>query len=201
MLSATVPNYLDFAQWVGRIKNCTIFIQNTLKRVVPLEHRAYVNKKNIFLVKDSKDKVYDDQVFKAIAAVEHDNEKQQSTKFKPENQNERKKYEERIFHQIKEKFKGLQRKEMDKFNKGGYNNKNNGRGNKITKTHLKLQEIIKHLIEKELTPAVIFVFSIKKIDEYAQIISVSEPLVSKEVSAQIIQFFDKCMSVLSVNIN
>jgi len=28
MLSATIPNYMDFAKWVGRIKNTTVI--NTL---------------------------------------------------------------------------------------------------------------------------------------------------------------------------
>jgi antiviral helicase SKI2 len=204
MLSATVPNYMDFAQWVGRIKNCTIYIQNTSKRVVPLEHRAYINKKNIFLVKDSKDQVHDGEVYKAINAIEHENEKQKGQKYKPETQNERKKYEEGVLRQIKEKFKGLERSEKNKFNNQNNNyggrGGNNNRGNKITKTHLKLQEIIKYMVEKELTPAVIFVFSIKKIDEYAQVMAVSEPLVSKNESAKIVQFFDKCMSVLSVSI-
>jgi antiviral helicase SKI2 len=198
MLSATVPNYLDFARWVGRIKNCTIFIQNTSKRVVPLEHRAYIDKKNIFLVKDCKDNVHEDLVNKAINAIYQENEKQ-GAKYKPEGQNERKKFEEKIAHQMKEKFKGIERLQMDKFNnKGGYNGRNNGQKNRITKTHLKLHEIIKYLLQNNLTPAVMFVFSIKKIDEYAQFISASEPLVSKDESSKIIHFFDKCMSVLSV---
>ena len=38
MLSATVPNYMEFAQWVGDIKETKVYVQNTLKRVVPLQH-------------------------------------------------------------------------------------------------------------------------------------------------------------------
>ena len=49
MLSATIPNYLEFAQWVGRIKNTTIYVQNTVKRVVPLQHMLFVNWKNVFI--------------------------------------------------------------------------------------------------------------------------------------------------------
>jgi antiviral helicase SKI2 len=38
MLSATVPNYAEFANWVGRTKQKKIYIQQTEKRPVPLEH-------------------------------------------------------------------------------------------------------------------------------------------------------------------
>lgn len=38
MLSATVPNTVEFADWVGRIKKKHIYVISTLKRPVPLEH-------------------------------------------------------------------------------------------------------------------------------------------------------------------
>jgi len=41
MLSATVPNYLEFADWVGRIKNRLIRVIQTPRRPVPLEHFIY----------------------------------------------------------------------------------------------------------------------------------------------------------------
>ncbi len=42
MLSATVPNYMDFANWVGRTKHRTIFVMKTLHRPVPLEHSLFI---------------------------------------------------------------------------------------------------------------------------------------------------------------
>jgi antiviral helicase SKI2 len=36
MLSATVPNYLEFANWVGRTKQKKVYVQYTDKRPVPL---------------------------------------------------------------------------------------------------------------------------------------------------------------------
>ena len=36
MLSATVPNYMDFADWVGRTKRRQIYVMKTLYRPVPL---------------------------------------------------------------------------------------------------------------------------------------------------------------------
>lgn len=38
MLSATVPNYKEFADWVGRVKKRKIYVQMTEKRPVPLQH-------------------------------------------------------------------------------------------------------------------------------------------------------------------
>ena len=44
LLSATVPNTLEFADWIGRIKNRKIFVISTTKRPVPLEHFLYTGK-------------------------------------------------------------------------------------------------------------------------------------------------------------
>ena len=43
MLSATIPNYMEFAQWVGDIKETKVYVQNTLKRVVPLQHSLFID--------------------------------------------------------------------------------------------------------------------------------------------------------------
>ena len=45
MLSATVPNTLEFADWVGRIKQRKVFVIGTLKRPVPLEHFLYTGQR------------------------------------------------------------------------------------------------------------------------------------------------------------
>ncbi|KAI8368205.1 NUC185 domain-containing protein [Radiomyces spectabilis] len=44
LLSATVPNTREFADWVGRTKKKDIYVISTLKRPVPLEHHLYANK-------------------------------------------------------------------------------------------------------------------------------------------------------------
>ena len=44
MLSATTPNNLEFANWVGRTRNCPIYVMSTLKRPVPLEHFLFTNR-------------------------------------------------------------------------------------------------------------------------------------------------------------
>ena len=61
MLSATVPNTLEFADWVGRTKKRKIYVISTLKRPVPLEHFLYTgsdgkSKDEIFLLQDASGK-------------------------------------------------------------------------------------------------------------------------------------------------
>lgn len=61
MLSATVPNAMQFANWVGEIKKKKIYVISTPKRPVPLEHYLYTgsggkSKDELFLVLDSEGK-------------------------------------------------------------------------------------------------------------------------------------------------
>jgi antiviral helicase SKI2 len=41
LLSATIPNTYEFADWIGRTKKKNIYVVGTLKRPVPLEHNLY----------------------------------------------------------------------------------------------------------------------------------------------------------------
>jgi antiviral helicase SKI2 len=43
MLSATVPNFLEFAQWVGKVKSRTVCVEYTQNRPVPLEYSVYMS--------------------------------------------------------------------------------------------------------------------------------------------------------------
>ncbi|XP_062536304.1 superkiller complex protein 2 [Armigeres subalbatus] len=59
MLSATVPNTLEFANWVGKTKKKQVYVVSTPKRPVPLEHYLYTGcggktKDDLFLVVDEK---------------------------------------------------------------------------------------------------------------------------------------------------
>lgn len=45
LLSATVPNSMEFAQWIGRTRNRTVYVIATDKRSVPLEHYIYADDK------------------------------------------------------------------------------------------------------------------------------------------------------------
>ncbi|KAL7016749.1 hypothetical protein ACKWTF_010116 [Chironomus riparius] len=61
MLSATVPNYLEFANWVGRTKRKKVYVVCTHKRPVPLQHFLYTgnggkSRDDIFLLVDENGK-------------------------------------------------------------------------------------------------------------------------------------------------
>ena len=43
LLSATVPNVAEFADWVGRTKRKKVFVTGTLRRPVPLEHCVFAS--------------------------------------------------------------------------------------------------------------------------------------------------------------
>lgn len=41
LLSATVPNTLEFASWLGFTKKRKVYVISTLQRPVPLQHYIY----------------------------------------------------------------------------------------------------------------------------------------------------------------
>ncbi|XP_067111688.1 LOW QUALITY PROTEIN: helicase SKI2W [Osmerus mordax] len=58
LLSATVPNAIEFSEWIGRIKKKHIYVISTVKRPVPLEHNLYTGnstktQKEMFLLLDA----------------------------------------------------------------------------------------------------------------------------------------------------
>lgn len=59
MLSATVPNTMEFANWVGCTTKRKVFVLSTLKRPVPLQHYLYTGRdratrRNCFLIRDGE---------------------------------------------------------------------------------------------------------------------------------------------------
>lgn len=62
MLSATTPNNMEFADWVGRTRKCDIFVISTLKRPVPLEHFLFTNR----LVSVSSGKGHAKELYKIV---------------------------------------------------------------------------------------------------------------------------------------
>jgi antiviral helicase SKI2 len=61
MLSATIPNTLEFANWVGMTKKKKVYVVSTLKRPVPLQHYLYIcpsgnSKDELFLIVDKRKK-------------------------------------------------------------------------------------------------------------------------------------------------
>ncbi|EDS39035.1 antiviral helicase SKI2 [Culex quinquefasciatus] len=74
MLSATVPNTLEFANWVGKTKKKRVHVVSTPKRPVPLKHYLYTgcggkSKDDMFLVVDEQSKFLIDGFRKAKEAI------------------------------------------------------------------------------------------------------------------------------------
>lgn len=77
MLSATVPNTLEFANWVGQTKKRKVFVCSTLKRPIPLMHYLYTgsggkSKNDIFLLVNGLNEFSIKGYRDAIAAKEKD---------------------------------------------------------------------------------------------------------------------------------
>jgi antiviral helicase SKI2 len=191
MLSATVPNYLEIAQWVGKIKNTTIYIQNTLKRVVPLEHKIFLDHDSVIMVKDKDSNVYEGNLDKAFKILKNKQKKLTLMSDKEKNAIKNKKNE---FYNNITYFEKFQPRSKNK-KRSNANNNNNNNTLKITNVHLLMDDLVNYLYDNKLNPAVIFVFSIKRINEYAKSLSLLN-LVTKDEAVQIRNFFRKCIQTL-----
>ncbi|XP_063216378.1 superkiller complex protein 2 isoform X3 [Bacillus rossius redtenbacheri] len=85
MLSATVPNTLEFADWVGRTKQKKMYVISTLKRPVPLQHFLYTgsggkSRDERFLVLDG-DRVFNEAGYRAAVAAKKSRETAFATKY------------------------------------------------------------------------------------------------------------------------
>lgn len=55
LLSATVPNYLEFADWLGTTYHKKVYVISTYQRPVPLRHYLYTGReKQLFLIRDAE---------------------------------------------------------------------------------------------------------------------------------------------------
>uniref|UniRef100_A0A6Q2YQL6 Uncharacterized protein n=1 Tax=Esox lucius TaxID=8010 RepID=A0A6Q2YQL6_ESOLU len=73
LLSATVPNSVEFSEWIGRIKKKHIYVISTVKRPVPLEHYLYTGnstktQKEMFLLLDAAGNLQTKGYYAAIDA-------------------------------------------------------------------------------------------------------------------------------------
>lgn len=65
MLSATVPNTMEVANWIGRTKKKKVTVVSTMKRPVPLEHYILAKGK-MFKLMDAKGTFLSDQLKEAV---------------------------------------------------------------------------------------------------------------------------------------
>ncbi|TID29952.1 hypothetical protein CANINC_001463 [Pichia inconspicua] len=179
LLSATVPNTYEFASWVGRTKQKDIYVISTPKRPVPLE---------IFLfAKDTPYKVIDSN----------------------------RRFLETGYNQHADKFLKVKSKDTNTNDKGkagstrggtvtsrGGRGGSRGGGNAGPKfirrdapTSKSWTTLVNYLRKQDLLPAVIFVFSKKRCEDYAESLSGFDFSTAKE-SSEIHMFIDKAVSRL-----
>ncbi|KAJ6639246.1 Helicase SKI2W [Pseudolycoriella hygida] len=88
MLSATVPNTMEFANWVGQTKKRKVYVISTLKRPVPLMHYLYTGcggktKNDIFLIVNGSQEFLMKGYRDAIASKEKDTKPAEAAKKDP----------------------------------------------------------------------------------------------------------------------
>ena len=189
MLSATIPNYFEFAKWVGNIKKSMIYIEITLKRIVPLQHQIYIDSQNIYEIKSTDGKVHENKVREALKYLKNMNSEDfRKINYKNIKANE-KQLKNTILHFINQKQKYFNKQNNQSINK----NQQDPYSLKITKMHHKLFEIVDFLEKNSFCPAVIFVFSIKKITEYTRMLTVKNLLTDQE-KHKVIKFFNEVIT-------
>ena len=193
MLSATIPNYMQFAQWVGDIKETKVYVQNTLKRVVPLQHSLFIDSNNVYRVK-YKDSIDQKNLDLAFNVLQNQMNRYGHNKKGKEERKKEKEYLDNIIWFDKFKLNDRKKKrgqKEDKWRKKNYQDYNTNQAQiKITKVHHKIEEVVDYLNSNDYCPAVIFVFNIKRIKEYAKMLSLKN-LASREQISQIIHFYDQ----------
>eukprot|EP00123_Amoebidium_parasiticum_P012625 comp21482_c0_seq1/m.29748 comp21482_c0_seq1/g.29748 ORF comp21482_c0_seq1/g.29748 comp21482_c0_seq1/m.29748 type:complete len:1272 (-) comp21482_c0_seq1:29-3844(-) len=170
LLSATVPNTYEFAEWIGRTKKKHIYVISTLQRPVPLEHYLYVGP----LPKgapERKNPEIDETLFKILSA---------------------KKQFLSIGHsQAQDVFKSTQKKSTQNFGPKQAGNKQvSFQQDRNLYIHL-----VNMLTKKSLTPIVCFTFSKRKCEDNAYNLQ-SLDLTTTTEKSEIHVFFEKATSRL-----
>lgn len=199
MLSATVPNSMEFADWVGRTKNRKIYVQQTFKRPVPLEHNIYLLGK-FHVIKEKEGAFLEKEYQDLLKNIERVRKKDREDVFEKKRQQK----EDKVFlgHWKDNKKKQMLiyklREANTKFIKKITPNDLKKTGWKETLRNLK--ELINNFKKNNMLPAVVFVFSKQKIKELTNALLVSSySLSSKAESGRITSFFNSALKNLKPN--
>lgn len=195
LLSATVPNTYEFANWVGRTKQRDIYVISTPKRPVPLEHYLWAND-DMFKIVDEHKKFLEPGYSAAHQAVSPP----QAAPAGPRGGGAASGRGDRG-------GRGGGRGD-----RGGRGGRGGGRGGGNTQSYIPsgqngrrfnnntfgkrvFLKLCQHLKKSNLLPAVIFVFSQKKCAQYAEMLGSIDYCTAKEKS-EIHMFIDKAVSRL-----
>jgi antiviral helicase SKI2 len=178
LLSATVPNTKEFANWVGRTKKKDIYVISTPKRPVPLEHYLWASKQMFKIV--NSDKVFLTQGWKDAS----DSLKPKKTSRPLVTVNQRGGPNQRGGQ------RGGQNQRGGQTQRGGRGGRQVAQQSSAAGSMRSANQdktvwvyLVYHLKKENLLPAVIFVFSKKRCEEYADALSNIDYCTSAEKSA------------------
>ncbi|KAJ3253011.1 hypothetical protein HK103_001021 [Boothiomyces macroporosus] len=173
LLSATVPNTKEFADWVGRTKQKNIYVISTLKRPVPLEHHLFIDKEIYKIVDSNKNfiaKGYKD-------AYDIANPKKDKV----------------------DSSRGRGRGRGNTQVSRPTNSNSGGRNSNISTDKNVYINLISYLKKKNLLPVIVFAFSKKKCEEYAQALTNIDLSSNASEKSQIHVFIENSIACLKGN--
>ncbi|KAG8960224.1 hypothetical protein FRC03_006880 [Tulasnella sp. 419] len=181
LLSATVPNTREFAEWVGRTKKRDVYVISTPKRPVPLEHYLYAGRDMHKIVSSTGE--FLGQGFKeAGEALRRKQDKEREAAGLPPVQ----KLGAKAATQARG---GGQRGAPTGRGGGGASRgaRGGGHGSSGPRTHMQQDKnlwvhLVGHLKKKALLPVVVFTFSKKKCEEHASTLTNTDLSTSAERS-------------------
>lgn len=207
MLSATVENVMDFAEWVGRITQRKIFVQSTYKRPVPLEHHLFFEGK-MTLIKTKEGQFMKKDYESYLANLK----RKQRDRNKKRQQKRDQMFEKKEELAQKGNQKGRIRKitgQSKKHQSGQYllqkqmammSGSSGGGQNSMRLPEIdELVKLITILKKEEMLPAICFVFSKKRLTAIVNELKKHLNLVNREEQKQISNFFRVAISRLKPN--
>jgi antiviral helicase SKI2 len=170
LLSATVPNTKEFADWVGRTKQKDIFVIATPKRPVPLEHHLFVGKELVKIVDANKN--FLSSGFKKAQEISNPPKKpvQKSDSGRA-------------------RGRGSGGSTAVQTSRGSRNSTNSTDKNLFV-------NLVGYLKKQNLVPAIIFAFSKKKCEEFAQGLTNLDLTAGQTEKAKIHIFIEKSLQCL-----
>ncbi|KAL2238417.1 DExH-box ATP-dependent RNA helicase DExH11 [Sesamum indicum] len=198
LLSATVPNTIEFADWIGRTKQKQIRVTGTTKRPVPLEHclfysgELYKICENEKIIPQGLKAAKDAHKKKNSVTVTGTGSHSGGTASNDRTRNQRR---ENSFHAKQNKHSGFQNMiDSSGANRGTQTSGSNNWGSRRSEASIWLS-LINKLSKRSLLPVVIFCFSKNRCDKSADNLTGTDLTTSSEKS-EIRVFCDKAFSRL-----
>lgn len=196
LLSATVPNTIEFADWIGRTKEKEIQVTGTTKRPVPLEHCLFYSGELYKICENEKIIPKGLKAAKDVYKVKNSATYSGAGSYSGSSvANERTKRRESSSHAKQNKYPASQNAgNFSGANSGTQISSNNKWGSRRSEAAIWLS-LINNLSKKSLLPVVIFCFSKNRCDKSADNLTGTDLTTSSEKS-EIRVFCDKAFSRL-----